>query len=65
MSDIGILSDWKSIAVICLIFGAPGTAVGAIVGSLLWRSHRIRGTAVGAVAGFAICLSGMLLWVVY
>jgi hypothetical protein len=41
MSDIGIFSDPWSIAILYLIFGSPGLAVGAIVGALAWRAHRI------------------------
>ncbi len=65
MSDIGILSGWQSLAVICLIFGAPGAALGAIIGALGWPCHRIWGIVVGAMVGLTISLSGMWVWVAY
>jgi hypothetical protein len=58
MSDIGILNDPWSLAVLFLIIGSPGIAVGAIAGALLWRRHRIGGAAIGAVLGFIGCLGG-------
>jgi len=62
MSDIGILNDPLSIAFIFLLFGSPGLPLGAIAGALLWRRHRVLGALAGAVAGFALCLAG---WLVY
>ena len=62
MSDIGILNDPLSIAFIALLFGSPGLAVGAIAGALAWRRHRIAGALIGAVAGFAACLTGVMVW---
>ncbi len=60
MSDIGILNDPLSIAIVILIFGSPGLPLGAIAGALLWRRHRIIGALVGAVVGFALWLVGWL-----
>ncbi len=62
MSDIGILNDPLSIAFIALLFGSPGLAVGAIAGALAWRSHRIAGALIGALAGFGVCLLGVMVW---
>ena len=56
MSDIGILNDPLSITIIALLFGNPGLAVGAIA----WRRHRIAGALIGAVAGFVVCLTGVM-----
>ena len=58
MSDIGILNGPFSTAFILLILGAPGVPLGAILGALLWRRHRILGALVGALAGFALWLLG-------
>ena len=41
MSDIGILNDPVSLIVIALLLGSPGFLLGAILGALLWRGHRI------------------------
>lgn len=35
MSDIGILNDPLSIALIASLFGSPGLAVGALAGALI------------------------------
>jgi hypothetical protein len=64
MSDIGIFSDPLSIAILYLIFGSPGLAVGAIVGALAWRAHRIWGALLGAAIGFGGCLAGVWVWIV-
>ena len=61
MSDIGILSDPISQIEIALILGSPGFPLGAILGALLWRRHRIAGALLGAVAGFCIWLAGWML----
>ena len=59
MSDIGILSDPVSLIEFMLLLGSPGL-LGAIPGALLWRRHRIAGGLIGAVAGFALCLTGWM-----
>ncbi|HVZ53198.1 MAG TPA: hypothetical protein VG986_14620 [Pseudolabrys sp.] len=61
MSDIGILNDPLSIALIALLLGSPGLVLGALIGALTWRRHRIAAALIGAVAGFALWLAG---WVV-
>jgi hypothetical protein len=62
MSDIGL--DWGpfDIAMIALTIGAPGLAVGAAVGVLAWRRHRLWGVVLGAVGGLLIWLAGFVLW---
>jgi Na+/proline symporter len=62
MSDIGILNDPSSLAVMALIFGSPGLLLGAVIGAVLWRSHRFAGAGIGAVAGFALWLAGLMWW---
>ena len=64
MSDIAILSDPLSIALLYLIFGSPGIVVGAIFGALVWRGHRIWGALLGAVAGWAVCIGVVWVWMV-
>ena len=51
MSDIGL--DWGpfDIAAIALIIGAPGLVIGAALGAILWRRHRLWGACLGAAAG--------------
>jgi Na+/proline symporter len=61
LSDIGILNDPVSIALIALLFGSPGLMAGGLAG-LFWRGHRIAGALLGAGAGFAICLAGWAYW---
>ncbi len=61
MSDIGIMRDPLSIALIALLLGSPGLPLGAIIGALLWRGHRVYGALIGAVVGFAAWLSGWLI----
>lgn len=60
MSDIGILNDPLSIAFVLLVIGSPGLPLGAIIGALVWRRHRILGALVGAVIGFALWLLGWI-----
>lgn len=62
MSDIAIFSDPWSIAFIYLIFGSPGFAIGAILGALVWRAHRIWGAIAGAAVGFVLCIAIVWLW---
>jgi Na+/proline symporter len=58
MSDIGILNGPFTTAFLLLILGAPGVPLGAILGALLWRRHRILGALVGAITGFGLWLLG-------
>jgi hypothetical protein len=61
MSDIGL--DWGPLdwAEIALFVGAPGLVLGAMLGAVLWRRHRLWGAIAGAVARGWWC--GMLqLW---
>jgi Na+/proline symporter len=62
MSDIGILNDPVSLIVIALLLGSPGLLLGAILGALLWRRRRVVGALLGAVVGFAVCLTGWLVF---
>jgi hypothetical protein len=62
MSDIGL--DWGpfDIAAIALIIGAPGLVIGATLGAILWRRHRLWGAGLGAVAGLILWLAGFVAW---
>lgn len=62
MSDIGL--DWGpfDIAAIALIIGAPGLLLGAILGAIAWRRHRLWGAVIGAVAGLVLWLGGFVWW---
>jgi Na+/proline symporter len=60
MSDIGILNDPLSLAVVLLLLGAPGLPLGAVIGAWQWRRHRVWGALIGAVVGFALWLIGWL-----
>jgi Na+/proline symporter len=62
VSDIGL--DWGpfDIAMIALIIGAPDLVIGAALGALAWRRHRVWGALLGALTGFALWLGGFVLW---
>ncbi len=60
MSDIGILNDPLSLALIALLLGSTGLALGTVAGALVWRLHRIAGAALGALAGGGLWLLGWL-----
>ena len=60
MSDIGILNDPVSLALMTLLLGSPGLALGAIAGALIWRRRRLIGAALGALAGCGMWLLGWL-----
>jgi Na+/proline symporter len=62
MSDIGL--DWGpfDILAIALIIGAPGLVIGAALGALAWRRHRLWGALIGAVVGLILWLGGFVLW---
>jgi hypothetical protein len=62
MSDIGILNDPLSLALVFLMIGSPGLPLGAIAGAWLWRRHRVIGALVGAVVGLGAWLTAWMLW---
>jgi hypothetical protein len=62
MSDIGILNDPASLALLALIIGAPGLALGSLFGALTWRAHRFAGAGLGALFRFVLWLTVWLLW---
>jgi len=62
MSDIGL--DWGPLdyALIALLIGWPGLAIGLALGAIAWRRHRISGALIGAAAGLALWLGGFICW---
>jgi hypothetical protein len=62
MSDIGPIFGPLDIAMLALIIGTPGLVLGAAVGVLTWRRHRISGALLGAGGGSLIWLTGFVLW---
>ena len=60
MSDIGILNDPVSLALMALLLGSPGLALGALAGALAWRRRRLTGAALGALASFGSRLTARL-----
>jgi uncharacterized protein involved in response to NO len=62
MSDIGILNDPVSLALLALLFASPGLPVGGVAGALFWRRHRILGALIGAALGGVLCLAGLMWW---
>ncbi len=62
MSDIGILNDPLSLAVVLLLLGAPGIPLGAVIGAWQWRRHRVWGALIGAAVGYALWLIGWLVF---
>jgi hypothetical protein len=64
MSDIGIFSTFD-LFLMALIAGSPGFVVGAALGAWRWRQRRVIGLVLGGVAGFAVCLGGVLTWILW
>jgi hypothetical protein len=62
MSDIGIFSTFD-LFVLALIAGSPGLVIGGLTGAFMWRERRILGLLLGGAVGFAICLGGVLVWI--
>lgn len=63
MSDIGGIFTPLDLLLMALGAGAPGLVLGAVAGAMLKRDRRIVGAALGGVAGFALCLGAVVLWV--
>jgi len=56
MSDIKLIFSPLDYLLIALLVASPGLVVGAGVGALAWRRHRIAGAAVGAILGGLLCI---------
>ena len=57
MSDISLHWSAAELALIALLACAPGIAAGLVLGAIAWRGHRLRGAALGALAGLALSLA--------
>ena len=62
MSDISIRFEWYYYPVILAFIGWPGLLIGAALGGLAWRRHRLWGALLGAVIGCLLWAGGMFLW---
>jgi hypothetical protein len=65
MSDIGLIfGPWDYVGLAFLV-GSPGLIVGAGLGAIAWRHHRIVGAITGAVIGMLLCIAGVVLKVMW
>lgn len=64
MSDIGIFSTFD-LFVLAFAAGSPGLVIGAIAGALGWRRRWLIGLLLGGASGFALCLGGVLVWLLW
>ena len=62
MSDIDITFDWYFWPVIAVMIGWPGLLLGAAVGAMAWKRHRIIGALLGMIAGTLVWDFGFYLW---
>ena len=62
MSDIRL--DWGPLdwAEIALFAGIPGLILGAMLGAIAWRRHRLWGALIGAIAGLVLWDAGLVMW---
>jgi Na+/proline symporter len=58
MSDISLNFTWFDLLLFALLLGSPGLALGALVGAIAWRRHRVYAAIIGAVVGFALWIAG-------
>ena len=64
MSDIAIQFSPLEWITLALIAGSPGLVVGAALGALLWRRHRVWGALAGAVIGLVLFDAGVWVYMV-
>ena len=50
---------------LALVASAPGFVIGAGLGALAWKRHRIIGAVIGAIVGAPLCLGAVILKLVY
>ncbi|MGA9893548.1 MAG: hypothetical protein WBQ55_14600 [Xanthobacteraceae bacterium] len=62
MSDIGLDFGPLGYVGVALFVGAPGLVIGALLGAILWRRHRLWGALAGAVTGLVLWDAGMMAW---
>jgi hypothetical protein len=62
MSDISIQFTWLDLMLVALLVGWPGLLLGATIGAIGWRSHRVYGAALGALLGLALWAGLRFAW---
>jgi hypothetical protein len=62
VSDIGLGWGPLDYALVALVIAWPGLFIGAALGAMAWRRHRLWGALIGAVVGFALWLGGFVWW---
>jgi len=62
MSDISFELTWLDILLFTLFLGWPGLLLGAALGAVAWKRHRVYGAVLGATLGLGICVGLQFLW---
>ncbi len=62
MSDISIQFTWLDLLLVALFIGWPGLLLGAALGALAWRRHRIYGALLASLVGLAFWIGLQFLW---
>jgi len=62
MSDISLQFTWLDLLLFALLIGSPGLLLGAVLGAVAWRRHRVYGAALGAILGLVAWLGMQFLW---
>ena len=62
MSDISIQFTWLDLVLVALFIGWLGLLLGAPIGAIAWRRHRVSGAALGALLGFALWAGLRFAW---
>jgi hypothetical protein len=62
MSDISIRFTWLDLVLVAGLIGWPGLLLGAAIGAIAWRLHRVYGAALGAFLGFALWAGVQFAW---
>jgi hypothetical protein len=62
MSDISIEFTWYELLIVALFLGWPGLLLGAVLGAVGWRRHRVYGALIGSIGGVALWLGALFLW---
>ena len=65
MSDIGPIFGPLDLFMLALVASAPGFVVGAGLGALAWKRHRIIGALIGAIAGALLSLGAVIVKIEY
>ena len=62
MSDISFQFTWLDLVLVALLVGWPGLLLGAALGAIGWRRHRVYGGALGALLGLALWAGLRFAW---